>query len=254
MAATLKNRTELELMRRAGRIVGECHLLLRDAVRPGVTTEQLNRLVHQYIVRQGAVPSFLGYPGPTPFPAATCISVNEQIVHGIPGPRALREGDIVSIDIGAIWQGYHGDSAWTYPVGRVSRAAQGLLDVTEQTLYHAIEFARAGARLSDISHAIQSYAEERGFGVVRKYISHGVGRALHEDPQIKNYGPPGKGLLLRSGMTFAIEPMITAGSYETRELPDGWTVVTADGSLAAHFEHTIAITESGGPEILTRQD
>ncbi len=254
MAVTLKNRAELDLMRRAGRIVGECHTLLRDAVRPGVTTAELNRLVHEHITGQGGVPSFLGYPGPTPFPAATCISVNEQIVHGFPGRRVLREGDIVSVDIGVIWQGYHGDSAWSYPVGRVSKAAQNLLDVTEQTLYHALEFARAGGRLSDISHAIQSYAEERGFGVVRKYISHGVGRALHEDPQIKNYGPPGKGLLLRSGMTFAIEPMITAGSYETRELPDGWTVVTADGSLAAHFEHTMAITESGGPEILTRQD
>jgi methionyl aminopeptidase len=254
MAVTLKNKAELELMRRAGRIVGECHLLLREAVRPGVTTAQLDTLVHEYIVRQGAVPSFLGYPGPTPYPAATCISVNEQIVHGIPGPRVLREGDIVSIDIGAIWQGYHGDSAWSYPVGQISKQARGLLDVTEQTLYHALEFARAGGRLSDVSHAIQSYAEERGYGVVRKYISHGIGRAMHEEPQIKNYGPPGKGLLLRPGMTFAIEPMITAGSYETRELADGWTVVTADGSLAAHFEHTVAITELGGPEILTRQD
>jgi methionyl aminopeptidase len=254
MAATLKNRTEIELMRRAGRIVGECHLLLRDAVRPGVTTAQLDRLVHEYIVRQGAVPSFLGYPGPTPFPAATCISVNEEIVHGIPGPRVLREGDIVSIDIGAIWHGYHGDSAWSYPVGRVSKAAQALLGATEQTLYHALEFARAGARLSDISHAIQTYAEERGYGVVRKYISHGIGRSLHEDPQIKNYGPAGKGLALRPGMTFAIEPMITQGSPETRELADGWTVTTADHSLAAHFEHTIVIAEQGGPEILTRQD
>lgn len=254
MAVTLKNKAELERMRRAGRIVGECHLLLREAVRPGVTTAQLNKLVHDYITRQGGVPSFLGYPGPTPYPAATCISVNDEIVHGIPGPRVLREGDIVSVDIGVIWQGYHGDSAWSYPVGRVSRAAQDLLDVTEQCLYHALEFARAGGRLSDLSYAIQSYAEARGFGVVRKYISHGVGRALHEDPQIKNYGPPGKGLLLRPGMTFAIEPMITAGSYETRELDDGWTVVTADGSLAAHFEHTIAIAESGGSEILTRQD
>lgn len=241
-------------MRRAGRIVGECHLLLRDAVRPGVTTAQLNKLVHEYISRQGGVPSFLGYPGPTPYPAATCISVNEQIVHGIPGPRVLREGDIVSVDIGVIWQGYHGDSAWTYPVGQVSRAAQDLLDVTERALYHTLEFARAGARLSDLSHAIQSYAEERGFGVVRKYISHGIGRSLHEDPQILNYGPPGKGMLLRPGMTFAIEPMITAGGYETRELADGWTVVTADQSLAAHFEHTIAIAEHDGPEVLTRQD
>lgn len=253
MAASLKNRSELELMRQAGRIVGECHLLLRDAIRPGATTAQLNRLVHEHITRQGAVPSFLGYPGPTPYPAATCISLNEQLVHGIPGSRSLREGDIVSVDIGAIWQGYHGDSAWTYPVGRVSNIARALLDTTEQTLYHALEFARAGARLSDISYAIQSYAEERGYGVVRKYISHGIGRSLHEDPQIRNYGPAGKGLLLRPGMTFAIEPMITQGHYETRELADGWTVVTADGSLAAHFEHTIAITEDGGPEILTRQ-
>ena len=241
-------------MRHAGRIVGECHLLLRDAVRPGVTTAQLNGLVHDYITRQGGVPSFLGYPGPTPYPAATCISVNEQIVHGIPGPRALREGDIVSIDIGVIWKGYHGDSAWSYAVGQVSKAAQDLLDVTEQTLYHALEFARAGGRLGDISHAIQSYAEGRGYGVIRKYISHGVGRAMHEDPQIKNYGEAGKGMLLRPGMTFAIEPMIARGHYDTRELADGWTVVTADGSLAAHFEHSIAISEQGGPEILTRQD
>ena len=241
-------------MRHAGRIVGECHLLLRDAVRPGVTTAQLNGLVHDYITRQGGVPSFLGYPGPTPYPAATCISVNEEIVHGIPGPRVLHEGDIVSIDIGVIWKGYHGDSAWSYPVGRVSKAAQDLLEVTEQTLYHALEFARAGGRLGDISHAIQSYAEGRGFGVVRKYISHGIGRAMHEDPQVKNYGDAGKGMLLRPGMTFAIEPMITRGHYDTRELADGWTVVTADGSLAAHFEHTIAISEHGGPEILTRQD
>jgi len=254
MAVTLKNRHELDLMRHAGRIVGECHLLLRDAVRPGVTTAQLNGLVHDYITRQGGVPSFLGYPGPTPYPAATCISVNEQIVHGIPGPRVLHEGDIISVDIGVIWKGYHGDSAWSCAVGRVSKAAQDLLDVTEQTLYHALEFARAGGRLGDISHAIQSYAEGRGYGVVRKYISHGVGRAMHEDPQIKNYGEAGKGLLLRPGMTFAIEPMITRGHYDTRELSDGWTVVTADGSLAAHFEHSIAICEHGGPEILTRQD
>jgi methionyl aminopeptidase len=254
MAVTLKNRHELDLMRHAGRIVGECHLLLRDAVRPGVTTAQLDGLVHDYITRQGGVPSFLGYPGPTPYPAATCISVNEQIVHGIPGPRVLREGDIVSIDIGVIWKGYHGDSAWSYPVGRISKTAQDLLDVTEQTLYHALEFARAGGRLGDISHAIQSYAEGRGYGVIRKYISHGVGRAMHEDPQIKNYGEAGKGMLLRPAMTFAIEPMIAQGHYDTRELADGWTVVTADGSLAAHFEHSIAISEHGGPEILTRQD
>lgn len=254
MAVTLKNKAELDKMRHAGRIVGDCHVLLRDAVRPGVTTSQLDKLVHDYIVKQGGVPSFLGYPGPTPYPAATCISINDEIVHGIPGPRKLRDGDIVSIDIGVIWEGYHGDSAWTYAVGTISPAARQLMEVTEQTLYHALEFACAGARLSDISHAIQSYAEERGCGVIRKYISHGVGRALHEDPQIRNYGEPGKGMRLQPGMTFAIEPMITNGHYDTRELADGWTVVTLDGSLAAHFEHTIAITQSGGPEILTLQD
>jgi methionyl aminopeptidase len=254
MAPTLKNRHELEAMRHAGRIVGACHRQLRDMVRPGVTTRQLNAFVHEYIVQEGGIPSFLGYPGPTPFPAATCISVNEEIVHGIPGPRVLREGDIVSIDIGVIWRGYHADSAWSYAVGEVSDAARDLLDITEQTLYHALEYARAGGRLSDISHAIQSYAEAQGYGVVRKYISHGIGRALHEDPQIKNYGPPGRELRIRPAMTFAIEPMITRGSYETRELDDGWTVETADGSLAAHFEHTIAIAEDGPPEILTRQD
>lgn len=254
MAVTVKNRNELAKMRRAGEIVGECHCLLRDAIRPGVTTGALNKLVHEYIMRQGGVPSFLGYPGPVPFPAATCISVNDEIVHGIPGPRVLNEGDIVSVDIGVIWEGYHGDSAWSYPVGAVSLAAQQLLEVTESTLYHALEFAQAGHRISDISHAIQSYAEAAGLGVIRKYISHGIGRSLHEDPQILNYGVAGKGMRLQPGMVFAIEPMITQFSYESRELNDGWTVVTLDGGLAAHFEHTIVILPDGGPEILTRQD
>lgn len=254
MAVTLKNSHELEIMRRAGRIVGECHMLLRTAVCPGVTTGYLNTLVHDYIIQQGAIPSFLGYPGPTPYPAATCISVNDEIVHGIPGSRVLVEGDIVSIDIGVIWQGYHGDSAWTYPVGKVSAEAQQLLDTTEQSLFYALDFARAGGRLSDISHAIQSYAEKRGYGVVRRYISHGIGRALHEEPEIRNYGPSGRGIRLRAGMTMAIEPMITQGHHDVQELDDGWTVVTADRSLAAHFEHTIAIREYEGPEILTRQD
>ena len=254
MAVTVKNRTELAKMRRAGQIVGECHMLLREAIRPGVTTGALNSLVHEYILRKGGVPSFLGYPGTVPFPAATCISVNDQIVHGIPGPRILNEGDIVSVDIGVIWEGYHGDSAWTYPVGAISTAAQRLLDTTEGTLYHALEFAKAGRRIGDISHAIQSYAEAADFGVVRKYISHGIGRLLHEDPQILNYGNPGKGMKLLPGMTFAIEPMITQFSYESHELDDKWTVVTVDGGLAAHFEHTIVILPEDGPEIVTRQD
>lgn len=254
MAVTVKNRIELDKMRRAGQIVGEAHMLLREAIQPGVTTASLNKLVHEYIVRQGGVPSFLGYPGPVPFPAATCISVNDEIVHGIPGPRVLHEGDIVSVDIGVIWQGYHGDSAWTYAVGQISSEARRLLEVTKGALYHALEFAVAGRRIGDVSHAIQSYAEEAKFGVVRKYISHGIGRSLHEPPQINNYGPAGKGMKLMPGMTFAIEPMVTQFSYESRELDDGWTVQTLDGGLAAHFEHTIAITPDGGPEILTRQD
>jgi methionyl aminopeptidase len=255
MAITLKNRVELDKMRRAGAIVGECHQLLRTAVRPGVTTERLNQLVYEQIVTQGGKASFLGYPGKTTrYPAATCISVNEEIVHGIPGPRKLREGDIVSIDIGVIWQGYHADSAWSYAVGQVSADAQRLLDVTERTLYHTLEFARVGRRLGDLSHALQSYAEEHGLGVVRNYVSHGIGRSLHEDPEIKNYGAAGKGMRLRHGMTLAIEPMLTLGHYDVRELDDGWTAVTQDGSLAAHFEHTIVITEHNGPEILTRQD
>lgn len=254
MAVTVKNRIELEKMRRAGQIVGESHRLLRDAIKPGVTTAALNKLVHEYIVREGGVPSFLGYPGPVPFPAATCISINEEIVHGIPGPRVLYEGHIVTVDIGVIWQGYHGDSAWTYPVGQVSDEAKRLLSVTEGALYHALEFAHAGNRLGDISHAIESYVEEANFGVVRKYISHGIGRHLHEAPQINNYGPAGKGMKLLPGMTFAIEPMVTQFDYASQELDDGWTVVTRDGGLAAHFEHTIAITPDGGPEILTKQD
>ncbi|MBC8163589.1 MAG: type I methionyl aminopeptidase [Roseiflexaceae bacterium] len=254
MAVTVKNRTELEKMRRAGSIVGACHLMLREAVTPGVTTGEINRLVHEYIVSAGGRPSFLGYPGPVPFPASTCVSVNDEIVHGIPGARVLNDGDIVSVDIGVIWQGFHADSAWSYPVGHLSAEVQRLLDVTEDTLYHALEFAIAGRRLSDISHAIQSCAEEAGFGAVRKYISHGIGRSLHEDPQILNYGLPGRGMKLLPGMTFAIEPMITQFSYASRQLDDGWTVVTLDGGLAAHFEHTIAITANGGPEILTRQE
>jgi methionyl aminopeptidase len=190
-------------------------------------------------------------PGAPPFPGTVCTSVNEVIVHGIPGKRILHEGDIISVDIGAVLDGYVGDSAWTYGVGHISPGAQRLLKVTQECLWAALGQARAGNRLGDIGHAIQSHAEANGFGVVRKYISHGVGRKLHEDPEIRNYGDPGKGMLLRPGMTMAIEPMITDGNYESVELDDGWTVVTIDGKLSAHFEHTIAITPEGEPEIMT---
>lgn len=253
MAITLKNKSELQKMRRAGQIVGDCHNLLREVVRPGVTTAALDHLVHTYITQQNGIPSFLGYPGPTPYPAATCISVNEEVVHGIPGSRQLQEGDIVSIDIGVIWQGYHGDSAWSYPVGIINPKAQKLLQTTEQTLYHALTFAQVGGRLSDISHSIQSFAESHGLSVVRKYTSHGIGKKLHEDPELRNYGVAGKGVRLREGMTLAIEPILTQGSHEVRECDDGWTAITADGTLSAHFEHTIAITEDNGPEVLTKQ-
>ena len=250
---TLKSSKELEKMRRAGRVVGECHALVRAAVRPGVTTGEIDRIVADHLRKRGAKSPFLHYrvPGAPPFPGTTCTSVNEVIVHGIPGKRVLHEGDIISVDIGAILDGYVGDSAWTYAVGHISPGARRLLEVTEECLWGALHQARAGNRLGDIGHAIQSHAEANGFGVVRKYISHGVGRKMHEDPEIRNYGDPGKGMLLRPGMTMAIEPMITAGSYESIELDDGWTVVTIDGKLSAHFEHTIAITPEGEPEIMT---
>jgi methionyl aminopeptidase len=240
-------------MRRAGRVVGECHALVKAAIRPGVTTGELDRIVADHLKARGATSPFLHYRprGAPPFPGTVCASVNEVIVHGIPGKRALKAGDIISVDIGAILDGYVGDSAWTYGVGPIAPSTQRLLDVTEGCLWAALAQARAGNRTGDIGHAIQTHAEARGFGVVRKYISHGVGRKLHEDPDIRNYGEPGKGMLLRPGMTLAIEPMITQGSYESRELDDGWTVVTIDGKIAAHFEHTIAITPEGEPEIMT---
>lgn len=240
-------------MRRAGRLVGECHALVREAIRPGVTTGELDRIVAAHLRAHGAKSPFLHYQpkGAPPFPGTICASVNEVIVHGIPGSRVLAEGDIISVDIGAVLDGFVGDSAWTYAVGTISRSAQQLLEVTEACLWAALKQAHAGRRLSDIGHAIQSHAEAHGLGVVRKYTSHGVGRHLHEDPEIRNYGPPGKGLRLRPGMTMAIEPMITEGSYDTLEQADGWTVVTFDGKLSAHFEHTIAVTPEGEPEILT---
>lgn len=243
-----KSQTELDMMREAGRIVALTHQELAKWIRPGVTTQELDRIAEEFIHRHGAVPSFKGYHG---YPASICASVNEVVVHGIPGAQTLQEGDIISIDIGAEKNGFHGDSAWTYPVGTISGEAVRLLRVTEEALFKGIEQAREGNRLSDIGHAVQKYVESAGFSVVRDFVGHGIGRQMHEDPQIPNYGPPGKGPRLKNGMTLAIEPMVNVGTYHCKTLDDNWTVVTADKSLAAHFEHTVAITESG-PEILTR--
>ncbi|KUO95160.1 type I methionyl aminopeptidase [Ferroacidibacillus organovorans] len=244
---TLKSQRELEIMREAGRIVAQVHQLMRTLVQPGITTAELDAEAEKLIRAHDATPSFKGYNG---FPASICASVNEELVHGIPGKRVLREGDIVSIDVGAKWNGYHGDSAFTYAVGQIHPVAQALLDVTEQSLYEGIKYVRVDNRLSDVSHAIQMYVEAQGGSIVRDYVGHGIGREMHESPQIPNFGPAGKGPRLRPGMVLAIEPMVNAGSYEVRTLSDNWTVVTADGSLCAHFEHTIAVTEDG-PLILT---
>lgn len=246
----LKSATEIAAMRRAGRIVAECHARLREWVVPGVTTQELDEKVEALIVSRGGVPSFKGYRG---YPAATCISVNEQVVHGIPGPRRLQEGDVVGIDIGVMLDGFHGDAAYTYPVGKIDEEAQRLLKVTEEALYKGISAMRVGGRLSDISHAIQSHVEAAGFSVVRQFVGHGIGRQMHEDPQVPNFGPPGRGVRLRPGLTLAIEPMVNAGSYEVKVLDDGWTVVTVDGKPSAHFEHTVALTEDG-VEVLTTLD
>jgi len=248
MAIIIKSAQELATMRRAGRIVAETMVLLQERVRPGITTAELNEIAHRAIVRQGAVPSFKGYRG---FPASLCVSVNEQVVHGIPGPRVLREGDIVGLDLGAIYQGYHGDAAITVPVGHISAETRRLLEVAAAALVAGISQIRVGNRLGDVSWAIQEYAEARGYSVVRQYCGHGIGRTMHEDPQVTNYGQPGRGVRLRPGMTLALEPMLNQGTWETRVLDDNWTVVTADGRLSAHFEHTVAVTE-GEPDILTR--
>ncbi len=255
MAVKLKTPGEIRKMRAAGRIVAEVLALMRDQVRPGVATAELDAFAEREIRRRGATPSFKGYGGPPPFPASICVAVNEQVVHGIPSQRQiLREGDIIGIDIGAYYNGYHGDACITYPVGRVSPEAERLLRVTEECLWLGIEQARVGKTVGDIGHAVQTHAEAAGYGVVRGLGGHGVGRRLHEaEPSVQHVGRPGTGLKLRAGMTFTIEPMINAGRPEWRELADGWTVVTVDGSLSAQFEHAIAVTDNG-PEILTRLD
>jgi methionyl aminopeptidase len=229
-------------MRQAGEVVASAKAKVSRAIRPGITTRELDRIAETEIRRLGAVPSFKGYLG---FPASICTSINSEIVHGIPGQRLLSQGDIVSIDVGAIVDGLHGDSAFTVGVGDIREEAHRLIDTTRESLRIGIEQTGAGARIGDISAAIQSYAEERGYSVVRQYVGHGIGRAMHEEPQVPNYGASGRGPLLREGMAIAIEPMLNVGGSGTRVLDDGWTVVTADGSLSAHFEDTIAVTEFG---------
>jgi methionyl aminopeptidase len=243
-----KTERELEIMREAGRIVALTHQELQKYITPGITTKELDVIAENFIRSCNAIPSFKGYNG---FRGSICVSVNEELVHGIPGDRVLREGDIISIDIGAKYNGYHGDSAWTYPVGEISDETQRLLDVTEESLYKGLKEAKPGDRLSNISHAIQTYVEECNFSVVREYVGHGVGQELHEDPQIPHYGPPNKGPRLKPGMVLAIEPMVNAGTRYVKTLADDWTVVTVDGKVCAHFEHTVAITETGY-EILTK--
>lgn len=249
MGINIKNGREIERMRTAGRLVAIIHDRIERAIAPGVTTAELDAIAREALSEADATSSFLGYHG---FPGHICASVNEEIVHGIPGPRVLQEGDIVSVDVGAIVDGFHGDSAWTYPVGRVSDEAAGLLVATEGALQAAVAAAVAGRRLGAVSNAVERYAGERGYGVVREYGGHGIGRQMHEDPHVPNHGDPTRGTPLRQGLTLAIEPMLTTGGEETRVLADKWTVVTADGSLAAHFEHTVVVTTEGG-DVLTER-
>ncbi|MBQ0014911.1 MAG: type I methionyl aminopeptidase [Clostridia bacterium] len=245
----LKTSRELELMREACKISAQALEVAGQAVKPGISTWEIDKIAYDFIKKQGAEPNFLGLYG---FPGTACISINDEVIHGIPSKnRILKEGDIVSIDLGAKIHGFNGDNAATFAVGTISAEAQRLLDTTRESLYEGIKAAVAGGRVGDIGHAVQEYCESRGFGVVREYEGHGVGAKLHEDPGVPNFGTAGRGIRLLPGMTIAIEPMITEGTYKIKQLPDGWTVKTADGKLAAHFEHTIAITDNG-PVILTQ--
>ena len=243
----IKNERELNAMRQACKITAAARALAGEMVRPGVTTKQIDKAVYDYIVAQGARPSFLNYHG---FPASACISVNNCVIHGIPGEYVLKEGDIVSVDVGAYYKGFHGDCAATFACGAISTEAQKLIDVTKQSFFEGIRFATRGHRVSDISHAIQTYVESNGFSVVRSFVGHGVGAQLHEEPEVPNYGAAGHGPRLLSGMTLAIEPMVNAGVADVKVLKDQWTTVTADGKLSAHYENTVLITD-GEPEILT---
>jgi methionyl aminopeptidase len=243
----LKTRREIEIMRKAGRLVAQSHELVRKYIKPGVTTKEIDQMVEDFLRSQNAIPTFKGYGG---FPYSICASVNEEVVHGFPNNRKLIEGDIVSIDIGATFEGYVGDSAKTFLVGEVDDEKRRLVEATRQSFYEGIKYAKTSYRLSDISHAVQQYAESQGFSVVRDYVGHGVGKDMHESPQIPNFGRPGKGPRLQVGMVLAIEPMINAGTYNVKVLDNNWTVVTVDGKPSAHYEHTVAITD-GEPELLT---
>ena len=244
----LKSKSEIEKMIKAGNIVARTHQELKKYIRTGITTKELDEIAENTIQSLGGIPAFKGYGG---FPASICTSINEEVVHGIPGLKKLKDGDIISIDIGAIYGGYYGDAANTYPVGEISDEAQKLIEVTRNSFYEGLKFCKEGFRLSDISHAIQSYVESNSFSVVMDYVGHGIGASMHEAPQIPNFGPPGKGPRLCSGMALAIEPMVNAGTYRVKTLLDNWTVVTIDGRLSAHYEHTVIITEDE-PLILTK--
>ena len=246
----VKSMHEFLLMQKAGRIVATVLNELEAAIKPGVTTKELDEIAETTILILGGVPAFKGYGG---FPASICTSVNEEVVHGIPGKRVLKEGDIISIDVGAFYEGYCGDAARTYPVGRISPLAEQLLQVTKEALEKGVAMAKVGNRLTDISHAIQTHVEAAGFSVVRQYVGHGIGQKMHEEPQVPNYGLPGRGPRLKAGMALAIEPMVNTGEFPVRTLSDNWTVVTQDGSLSAHFEDTVFITEDGN-EVLTAQE
>lgn len=243
----IKNSKEIENMRHSGRVVKETLEKLEAAVKPGITTAELDRIAEEFILGQGGKPSFKGYHG---FPASICASLNKEVVHGFPSHKPLEEGDIISVDCGAIVDGYHADAARTFPVGKISQEAAKLIAVTRESFFKGVELARVGNRLSDISNAIQVYVEGFGFSIVRDFVGHGVGKNLHEDPEVPNFGRPGRGPKLSAGMVLAIEPMVNVGGYSVVVEPNGWTVVTADGSLSAHYENTVAILENG-PEILT---
>jgi len=251
-AITIKSADEIKIMREAGRHVAQVLQMLVEALKPGIKTIELDKIVRREYAKRGVIPTFLGYARP-PYPATVCVSVNEELVHGIPGNRVIEEGDIVSIDLGATWKGFVGDHAMTVAVGEIPPETQRLIDVTRESLWQGIRAAKAGERLGAVSNAIGAYIESQGFGVVREYVGHGVGREMHEEPQVPNYGEPGRGPRLAEGMVLAIEPMVNAGKPAVKVLADGWTAVTRDGGLSAHFEHTVAVT-ADGPWILTARE